>query len=253
MFPRQEPGNAPTRLFVCSMTSDTNYWKEYRKKNKEKLAIKEKARQEARKLNRNANLVESRAKEKEYRKNASKESKTHRKAYRKRHHEEHKAHDNKRNAEYSKDHPDINGKAVVGYRTRNKERIRIKAIQKYHADPERAKKIARKSYQKNRDKHKQRWAEYSKKNRSRLQARNNLYRAMQMKAQVEIFTRDEIYDRDGGHCHVCGKYRQRDDWHMDHLVQLSLGGEHSRKNVAIACPECNIRRSNRGKAQLRLF
>ena len=70
---------------------------------------------------------------------------------------------------------------------------------------------------------------------------------------VETFARAEIFERDGGVCHVCHKKVDPNNWHLDHLVPLARGGEHSRVNVAIAHPKCNMRRSAYGPAQLRLL
>lgn len=69
----------------------------------------------------------------------------------------------------------------------------------------------------------------------------------------ESFTRREIFDRDRGQCHLCGKTCDPSRYHVDHLVPLSMGGEHSRRNVAVAHPECNLRRGASGPAQTRLW
>lgn len=69
---------------------------------------------------------------------------------------------------------------------------------------------------------------------------------------VERFTRAEIYERDNGRCHICGRKVPRSAYHIDHLVPVSRGGEHSRRNVAVACPSCNQHRNVNGPAQLRL-
>lgn len=72
-------------------------------------------------------------------------------------------------------------------------------------------------------------------------------------AKSEKFTKQEIYERDGGRCHLCGKKCNHSKWHLDHLIPLSLGGEHTRKNVAVACPRCNESKGNKGHSQLRLL
>lgn len=78
-------------------------------------------------------------------------------------------------------------------------------------------------------------------------------RARKLAAFIEPVSRLQVYARDGGRCHVCGKKVDPKHWQIDHLVPLSLGGEHSYRNVAVACPKCNQRRYNTGPAQLRLF
>jgi 5-methylcytosine-specific restriction endonuclease McrA len=77
-------------------------------------------------------------------------------------------------------------------------------------------------------------------------------RARLHNSPAERFTRAEIYQRDRGICHLCHKRVDPQKWHLDHLVPISLGGPHTRDNVAVSHPLCNIRRNASGPAQLRL-
>lgn len=45
-------------------------------------------------------------------------------------------------------------------------------------------------------------------------------------------------------CHWCGK-RCAKDYHIDHIMPLSRGGKHELTNLAIACPDCNLRKNAR--------
>jgi hypothetical protein len=78
-------------------------------------------------------------------------------------------------------------------------------------------------------------------------------RALKRQAYVEVISRTAVYARDGGRCHICHKRVDPKKWHLDHLIPLSKGGEHSYRNVAVACPKCNISRGNRGHAQMLLL
>ena len=64
--------------------------------------------------------------------------------------------------------------------------------------------------------------------------------ALKRSLTTESVVRDVVFDRDGGKCHLCGKQLRREDWHLDHIIPLSRGGEHSYKNVAVSCPGCNL-------------
>jgi len=71
-------------------------------------------------------------------------------------------------------------------------------------------------------------------------------RALLLNAPViEHFTLQEIAARDQWRCHLCQELVTRQTWSMDHLVPLSLGGEHSRANVALAHQLCNVKRGRR--------
>lgn len=61
-----------------------------------------------------------------------------------------------------------------------------------------------------------------------------------------------IAERDGYTCSLCGervdmnlKYPHPGSASVDHILPLSLGGDDTLANVALACLGCNIRKSNR--------
>lgn len=90
---------------------------------------------------------------------------------------------------------------------------------------------------------------------------NSVRRARLRGAMVEVFDPIEVLIRDGWKCHICGRstpkslrgtYDPRAP-ELDHIVPLAAGGEHSRKNTACACRECNLKKSNRPFGQIRLF
>ena len=56
---------------------------------------------------------------------------------------------------------------------------------------------------------------------------------------IETFSRADLYERDGGICHVCGEPVDPDRWDVDHLTPLALGGQHTLDNVAVSHPACN--------------
>jgi 5-methylcytosine-specific restriction endonuclease McrA len=68
-------------------------------------------------------------------------------------------------------------------------------------------------------------------------------------ATVEKFSAQDVYDRDGWTCGICHepvepalKYPAPLSVSLDHIVPVSLGGEHSRANTRCAHLVCNMRR-----------
>lgn len=59
------------------------------------------------------------------------------------------------------------------------------------------------------------------------------------------FTRQQVWDRDGGTCHLCNLPADPNDWHMDHVIPLVRGGAHSFENAAVSHPTCNLRKGAR--------
>ncbi len=62
---------------------------------------------------------------------------------------------------------------------------------------------------------------------------------------VELIDRTVVYARDGGLCHLCRQPVPADAFHLDHVIPLVKGGEHSYRNVRVACPPCNARKGAR--------
>lgn len=79
---------------------------------------------------------------------------------------------------------------------------------------------------------------------------------------VERFDPFDVFERDGWRCQICGvstPQRLRGSFkpnapEIDHIVALSLGGEHSKANTQCACRRCNGAKSNgRPVGQMGLF
>lgn len=56
--------------------------------------------------------------------------------------------------------------------------------------------------------------------------------------------RDIVLQRDLGVCGICGEAIM-EDFHLDHILPLSRGGEHCYENVQLAHPFCNLSKNNR--------
>lgn len=57
---------------------------------------------------------------------------------------------------------------------------------------------------------------------------------------IESFTKAEIWSRDIGICGICGRPANSSNWHLDHIIPLSRGGQHTRDNVQVSHPKCNL-------------
>jgi len=77
----------------------------------------------------------------------------------------------------------------------------------------------------------------------------------------ERFDPVDVLKRDGWRCQICGKKLKPsnrgtyvdDAPELDHIIPLSQGGEHSRRNTQCACRQCNLFKSDKMLGQLRLF
>ena len=65
-------------------------------------------------------------------------------------------------------------------------------------------------------------------------------------ASDDLLTRD----RAGNRCEYCRMHQslQGAAFHIEHIIPVSAGGDDSLENLALACPSCNLHKSNRTEA-----
>jgi 5-methylcytosine-specific restriction endonuclease McrA len=88
-----------------------------------------------------------------------------------------------------------------------------------------------------------------------------LRRARKKGSNGESFNLYEVFIRDKWRCQLCGvKTPKRlrgttkaNAPELDHIIPLSKGGEHSKRNTQCACRKCNGEKGARELGQLRLF
>lgn len=74
--------------------------------------------------------------------------------------------------------------------------------------------------------------------------------------EAEVFDNEEIFERDGYTCHICGEpcprdahYNDEDAPTLDHLIPVRPGAIHTRENVATAHRRCNRDRAARERVR----
>jgi 5-methylcytosine-specific restriction endonuclease McrA len=85
----------------------------------------------------------------------------------------------------------------------------------------------------------------------RVRGRDARRRAKLAGATVEVFTREEIIARDKATCYLCDSVTRLEMIHLDHVIPLSRGGDHSRANVRVACATCNLAKGDLTEAEYR--
>lgn len=127
---------------------------------------------------------------------------------------------------------------------------RAKAQRHRDENREAVREYGRRRYAENREACLEEARRYREANRELHRARVKAQRAKRMGCDVEeIFTNEEILDRDGWICGICGDPIPRDvEWpgalspSVDHIVPLAHGGPHSQANVQAAHLQCNCRK-----------
>lgn len=63
--------------------------------------------------------------------------------------------------------------------------------------------------------------------------------------QIDKFTRQDVWIQGWGVCGICMAPANPDDWHVDHIIPLSRGGQHTLNNVQVSHPRCNLSKYNK--------
>ena len=74
---------------------------------------------------------------------------------------------------------------------------------------------------------------------------NEKRRARIWNAPHEKIDREDVYQKDGMICGICGKHIDRADFSIDHIIPISKGGGHVFANVHAAHLVCNKRRGTK--------
>lgn len=149
---------------------------------------------------------------------------------------------------------DCQSKAAHEYYVRHSDRVKEKVRAYRERDPEATAEMRRREYARHAEAYRERarqWVrdnpERARENKRRYRQerpdvwrRNNaLRRARQKGPAISEVDFGEIMARDRGRCWMCGKVLTDADRQFDHVVPLSKGGEHSTRNIRLACRFCN--------------
>ncbi len=171
-------------------------------------------------------------------------------------------------AERRKLKPDAEAERQRRWRAADPERARAATNRQYKANAETRRASSQRWRERNPEKVRATFAAWREANADHDRERNRAYRlehpespreaARRRRArkvgngEVEYFTRGEIGDRDGWLCGICElpvdpalHWPDPQSQSLDHIVPLSLGGEHTRANSRIAHLLCNMQRGNR--------
>ena len=147
-----------------------------------------------------------------------------------------------------------------GYYQENREKI-LEYRKKYRQEnPEKIQKCQKEYWQENGEKLKASRMEWRKENPERHMAQVNKWRRnnpekwrasrsagkQKRRARLKLVRNDltmtqilSQYAEQDGKCFYCGIYVGT-DYHTDHVIPISKGGENTKENIVIACPECNL-------------
>lgn len=138
---------------------------------------------------------------------------------------------------------------VLAWQRDNRERVNEKNLEwkaSHHAQVLASNSRYRTENQETIQRRLEKWRDDHREQR-RVEARDYSHRrrAQLMGVTIEPVSREAVWERDKGICHVCHQICDPSRWHLDHIIPLSRGGEHSMANTAVSHVECNLRKGAR--------
>lgn len=133
----------------------------------------------------------------------------------------------------------------VKYRENNLEKVKARNAKWYADNSERVCDYKAKYRADNLEKFKVNVSNWRKANPDKVYASISNRRARKLNQFVESVDRTVVWKRDSGVCYICNLPANSNDWHVDHKIPLSRGGEHSYANVGVTHPHCNLTKSNK--------
>jgi 5-methylcytosine-specific restriction endonuclease McrA len=133
---------------------------------------------------------------------------------------------------------------------RNKDRVREKAAIWRASNKEKMKALYTAwalNNKERRSKNSRAWRSLNK-DKSRLYVQNRMERKRNGNGYLSLGLSKALYVAQKGMC-ACCSLPLGDDYHLDHIVPLFLGGEHSDSNIQLLRPVCNSRKGSKHPVQ----
>jgi 5-methylcytosine-specific restriction endonuclease McrA len=121
----------------------------------------------------------------------------------------------------------------------NRDEIRAQVAAYIAANPEAHAARCKKWQQDNREKVNARQERYRRENPETHRLKQSGYRARRKSVFVEQVHPLIVLERDDNVCGICFEDVDPMNFHVDHIIPLALGGEHSYANVQVTHPFCN--------------
>lgn len=165
----------------------------------------------------------------------------------------------KRSAIYNELNKEKIRAAKAQFRLENKEKLKKQKADSYKRNAASAKIRGAKQYAKNKDhinainkkwaaanpekirRHKEKWAQAHPEN-SRIRVHNYRSRKRAVGGKLSSGLAEKLFKLQKGKCPCC-KQPLGDDYHMDHVMPLALGGSNSDENMQLLRAVCNLQKN----------
>jgi hypothetical protein len=155
-------------------------------------------------------------------------------------------------AEWRKANPEEQKRRSREQFAKNRERENARRAKRYWANVDEARAANKRYYEKTAEKQRETSRAWRKNNPEKLREQNRRTRALRASAISEPYSTQDVLDRWGTNCHLCGepidlsapRATHTLGWErglqLDHVLQISAGGSDTLDNVKPSHGKCNI-------------
>lgn len=150
----------------------------------------------------------------------------------------------KRKAAWRAENPEKEKQIRADTYARNAENIKAKKRAKYASDPEKYKLIWKNYYSSYSDRHKKAVSKWREKNKDSCRMHDHNRRANKRKngGVLSKGIIEKLMKLQKGKCACCGKLLGN-DYHLDHIFPIKLGGKNIDSNVQLLLSKCNLEKN----------
>lgn len=147
--------------------------------------------------------------------------------------------DNKR---WRESNPELVRELKRKYVEESMEKVAASKARYYQENKERCLELSRRHRNANKDQYREMARKWREKNRDYVRLKNRM-RKQKIKNAEGSHTVDDvkrILEMQKRKCAACYKKLEGENYHVDHIVPLALGGSNWARNLQILCPPCNM-------------
>jgi 5-methylcytosine-specific restriction endonuclease McrA len=142
--------------------------------------------------------------------------------------------------QWRKDNPEKLRALINKWDSKNAERIKVAAHERYMRPRDEKLAEAKAYYEKNKEKLKPKKAEWQKRNLEKCRISDQNRRAKKAKSggALSVGLKDKLFTLQRGKCACCG-LPLGSNYHLDHIMPLALGGSNTDDNIQLLRQRCN--------------
>jgi 5-methylcytosine-specific restriction endonuclease McrA len=140
------------------------------------------------------------------------------------------------NSKKTNEQKNMQAEYLAAWRVRNQEKV------KEYRTKDRVQEYSRSHYERHKDEIREKVSQYRKNNPNKVRALNQARRGLERSGKLSSNIIEILLSKQRGLCVCCRKSLGK-DFHLDHIIPLSMGGKNTDDNVQLLKSRCNLQKN----------